>query len=222
MASQKISRLKRSIKGYGALIRANEALNAQVAELSQEVIRLRELSIENERLRGLLSFKKKTPYKVIGVRVVGRDASNWYNTIVIDKGSNQNLVVGMALVAPSGLVGKVTEVGSSISRGMLILNPNSRVGAIVQRSRDEGVVEGSLKGLLRMKYISKDADLKAGDLVISSGLGGVFPKGVAIGKIKDIGTEADGLHLYAWVEPAVDFSKLEEVLCIVRDTPSLF
>lgn len=219
---QKINRLSHGIKRYGALIGANEELRRQVAELTQEVVRLKEVSVENERLRDLLSFKEQIPYKVISARVIARDSTNWYSTIVIDKGTEHNVIKNMPLITPLGLVGKVTEVSPFLSRCMLIVDPNSRVGAMVERSREVGVVEGYFKGLCRMKYISNNADIKEGDLIISSGSGGIFPKGIAIGKVKSIGTDFGGLYLSASVEPLADFSRLEEVLCVVRTTQSSF
>lgn len=220
--AQKVAHALEWMKGHGRLIRAKSELTQRVAFLAQEVTRLKEASIENERLRGLLKFTNETPYKVIPARVIARDPTNWYSTIVIDKGSNHNINKGMPLIAPSGLVGRIVDVGPTFCRGRLIVDPNSRVGAMVQRSREDGVVEGSLKGLCRMKYISIDADLREGDIVISSGMGGIFPKGLIIGRIKKIKTEPDGLHLYAWIEPIVNFSKLEEVLCVVQDTRGSF
>ena len=220
--AQKVTHALEWMKGHGKLIRAKSELTQRVAYLAQEVTRLKEASIENERLRGLLKFKRKTPYKVIPARVIARDSTNWYSTIVIDKGSNHNIYKDMPLIAPSGLVGRIIDVSSTLSRGMLIVDPNSRVGAMVQRSREDGVIEGSLRGLCRMKYVSIDADIREGDLVISSGMGGIFPKGLIIGRIKKIETEPKGLHLYAWIEPMVNFSKLEEVLCVVRDTRGSF
>lgn len=174
-----------------------------------------EIYQENIRLKELLSFKTGAPYKVIAARVIGRDPSNWSSAIIIDKGSSSGIKKGFISVTFLGLVGRVIEVSSSTSQIILLSDPSLCVSAIIQRSRQEGLVCGSLGGSLIMKYLPKDSDIKVSDTVITSGLTDVYPKGLIIGKVTDIGEEFSGLNRYAVIEPSVDFSGLEEVLIII-------
>ena len=120
----------------------------------------------------------------------------------------------MAVVSAQGLVGRIVEVAPMSARAILLIDPESRVSALFQESRDLGVAEGDGSSWLRMTHIDRDSTVKLGDQVLSSGFGGVYPKGVLIGKVEMVGSEKESLELFATVRPFVNFSKLEEVLCI--------
>jgi rod shape-determining protein MreC len=217
----KLKKRTQRLRNFEALFEEKNRLQKEVIKLRGENIKLEELSIENERLRNLLSFKKEVTGKVIPARVIARDSTNWHKTIIIDKGTNQGVQKGMPVITPQGLVGKVIQAENEVGQVMLIIDPNLRVGALVQRTREEGIVEGSSSGLCRMKYLSLDADVKPEDIIISSGLGVIYPKGLVIGTVKSVGKDAGGLYLYAWIEPMADFSRLEEILCMeVEPLPS--
>ncbi len=139
----------------------------------------------------------------------------WKRVIVLDKGSRHGIKKDMVLVAPEGLVGRVLEAEPFTARAILLPDPDSRVSALTSVSRSQGVIAGSGMEKLRMKYLALDTEIAVGEEVITSGIESLFPKGLLIGKIESIERDSDGLHLLAVVTPAVSFSKLEEVLCLV-------
>ena len=201
------------------LYRNQAELEGRVQTLERELVDILEIKNENERLRELLKFKNEIPEKAIAVRVIGRDLAPWRRTILIDKGSTHGIKKRMAVVNSQGLVGRVIETAPFSSRAILLLDPESRVSTMFQESRDSGVTEGDGSSLLRVTHIDRQSTVKVGDRVISSGLGRVYPKGIPVGEIKMVGTEKEGLELFATVRPFVNFSKLEEVLCIALSPP---
>jgi rod shape-determining protein MreC len=193
----------------------SEKLKEEVYLLQKKLNDTTEVYLENTRLKKLLSFKTSIPYRVIAARVIGRDPSNWSSTIIIDKGSDSGIKKGFVSISFLGLVGRVIEVSSSTSKIILLSDSALCVSAIIQRSRQEGLVCGSLGGLLIMKYLTKESDIRVNDAVITSGLTDVYPKGLLIGRVTNINEEFSGLTRYAVVKPAVDFLGLEEVLIII-------
>ena len=186
----------------------------RVAELEQKQVEFEELTKENARLRQLLEFKKGIPAQTIAARVIGRDVVPWRKTILIDKGSTRGIKKKMAVVSAQGLVGRIVEVAPFSSRAILLIDPESRVSALFQEGRDLGVAEGDGSSWLRVTHIDRESTVKVGDRVLSSGLGGVYPKGIPIGHVEMVGSEKESLELFATVRPFVNFSKLEEILCI--------
>lgn len=203
--------------GYIDLVsvrRENETLRQDLARLQNENIRLEEAALANERLQELLDLQKETPYHLLAAEVIGRDPSNWYRTVMINKGSRDGVGIDMGVITPVGVVGRVIKADPASSQVLLVTDRNSAVAALIQRTRDEGLVEGTEKGLARIKYLSLLADLNEGDLVLTSGLTGVFPKGLQIGTLGRATKKELDLFQQAEVTPAVDFTKLEEVLVI--------
>lgn len=192
----------------------NEKLSKQSDVLKSKLNELVEFKSENERLNKLLSLKQNSLYKVTAARVIGRDPSNWASTVIIDKGSNSGFKKGMVVIHYYGLVGRVSEVGITTSKIMLVNDSNMGVSSIVQKNRQEGLVCGSLGGSLIMKYLPKESDIAVSDVVITSGITGIFPKGLVIGTVNSVGYEFSGLSKYAVIKPAVDLNALEEVLVI--------
>lgn len=191
-----------------------QTLNNRVQELEGKLVEMEEFKKENERLRELLKFKKESTVKVVPARVIGRDLAPWRKTLLIDKGSKDGIKNRMAIVSVEGLVGRIVEVGPLSSRAILLLDPESRVSVLFQENRDLGLAEGDGSPWIRVTHIDRESTVKVGDIVISSGLGGVYPKGIRIGRVEMVATEKEGLELFALVRPFVPFSKLEEVLCI--------
>ena len=183
--------------------------------LKNKLVAAQEVYQENKRLKQLLSLKRNSPYKVIAVNVIGRDPSNWSSVVIIDKGGNSNIKKGNVAVNFLGLVGKVIEAGVSTSKVMLVNDPNFAVSALVQRTRQEGAVSGSLGGVLTMKYLTKDSDVKVNDSVVTSGLSEAYPKGLLIGTVVQTGDELSGLSRFAVIKPGVDPSNIEEFLVII-------
>ena len=193
---------------------ATQKLKAKVDFLRKQLNDKNELSLENSRLKSLLSLKGTTAYKVIAAAVVGRDPSSWSSTIIINKGSSSGIKNGLASITFYGLVGRVVETSLTTSKIMLINDPNLSVSAVVQRSRQEGLVCGSLGGTLLMKYLPKDSEIQVSDIIVTSGLTNIYPKGLPVGTVIAIGEEFSSLSSYAILKPAVDLSALEEVLVI--------
>jgi len=201
--------------------RDNQALREQNEQLRQSQLNVTEIMAENMRLRTMLDYKKGAPqFDFVTAAVIARDPGTWTNIMIINKGSNDGLAKDMPVVTPQGLAGNVIQVFASTSKVQLILDPRSAVGSLIQRpeSRVAAIVEGySAKPMSpHMVNLSRDADIIPGDKVITSGFGGIYPKGLLVGEVTDIVNEEGGLLKYAVLNPAVDFDRLEEVLVIVR------
>lgn len=194
----------------------SERLQKEIDFLRHKLNDATELSFENSRLNNLLDLKDKISYRVIAARVIARSAENWSSSIIIDKGRTSGIERGMAVMNYLGLVGRVIATSSSTSLVMLINDPNLSVSCIVQRSRQEGLVCGTLGSSLIMKYLPKDADIRVTDKIITSGLTEVYPKGLLVGIVVNVGEELSGLTRYAVIKPLVKLNNIEEVLIIVR------
>jgi len=198
----------------GKLYKENRALQDRVKALENKILRLQEASHENQRLRGLLNFKAHSKYICVPAQIVARDLTNFSDTAIIDKGRNSSVKVDMAVVSSHGLVGRVIEVGPNASKVLLLSDMNFRCAALVQRSREQGVIEGTSLGNCRLKFLTLNADVKPGDAVITAGLGSLIPKGILVGEVSAIREEKPYLTKSAYIKPAANISKLEEVLCV--------
>jgi rod shape-determining protein MreC len=192
----------------------NQKLRNQIQLLQQRINALQEVHLENTRLSNLLRLQKKISYKVIAAKVIARSPDSWSSIVVIDKGSTSGIRRDLVVLSYLGLIGRVTEVSSSTSKVMLINDPNMAVSAIVQRSRQEGLISGTFGSSLIMRYLPRDCDIRVSDVIITSGLTENYPKGLLIGRVTDIGEEFSGLSRYAIVKPAVNLATVEEVLII--------
>lgn len=198
------------------LRRENEALRQRVHFLEAEVARLKEAEAENVRLRRLLSFLEQGPYEYLPAQVIGRTPGAWESTLILNRGSRDGVFKGMAAVLGGELVGRVTCASARTCSVMLLTASESSVAVMDSRSRELGVamgVPGSATGL-RAKFFSPGADVVPGDMLITSGLGSFFPKGIVVGEVRQVSLEEYGLVKYADVEPAADLGRLEEVLLI--------
>jgi len=184
--------------------------------LRQKITAFGELKLENNRLKNLLSVKNNSPYKVIAARVIGRSPDNWSSSLIIDKGRFQGVHSGMVALSFLGLIGKVSESAEGSAKIMLINDPNFAVSAIIQRSRQEGLVCGTLGNTLVMKYLPPNSDVRISDTVITSGLTSLYPKGLLIGTVTDVGEEFSGLSTYAVIKPAVRLGSVEEALIVAQ------
>ena len=196
----------------------NQRLKIQIEQLNTDNAHLHEMAIANDRLTELLEFKQRSPVRITAAEVIGRDPSNWYRTIVIDKGEKDGLSRDMGVVTPAGVVGRIVKTSATYSHVLLLVDPNSAVSALIQRSRDEGIVAGTEKGLAQVKYLLTLADVKVGDLVMTSGLAGSFPKGLPIGRVSRVEKKEADLFQRVEMIPEADFSRLEEVL-VITATP---
>lgn len=188
-------------------------LEAQLLELESNLGHLQELEKENERLKELLVFKKTIPQKTVAARIIGWDASPWRKILILDKGSKHGLNKDMAVVVTEGLAGRILDAGAGNARVIVLSDPDMRVSALTGQSRAQGIVAGDGTGRLSMKYLSLDAGVSVGEVVMTSGIGGIFPKELRIGIVESVKKDTDGLHLNARIKPYVNFSRLEEVIC---------
>lgn len=179
-------------------------------------IQLKELRLSNSRLRNLLKFEKTITNSVLSAEVIGKDPSPWFKTVLIDKGKNDGVEPGMAVVVPRGIAGQITDVSSNYSKVLLIIDHNSAVDALVQNDRARGIIKGGTEGQCLFKYVLRKHDIETGDIVVSSGLDGVFPKGLAVGYISKVIKPKSGIFQEVTVTPYVDFEKLEEVLIVLN------
>ncbi len=204
-------------QGYFHLVevkKENQVLRKQVALLENKLHLLHENSVENRRLRELLHFQQTRPFALLSAAVVGKDFNSWSRTLVINQGSRSGVQTGMAVVRPEGVVGRILTTSNHFSLVQLILDSNSDIPAIVERTRAEGIVSGKIPHHCRIKYLNRLADIRVGDRVLSSGLGGVYPKGLIIGAVNSVQKKKYGLFQEVIITPAVDFAKAEEVFVV--------
>jgi rod shape-determining protein MreC len=199
-----------------SVAKENDDYKKALTFAQQENNQLQELKLTNVRLRNLLNFQKTATSQVLSAEVIGKDPSPWYQTVIIDKGKNEGVTRGMAVVIPEGIVGQVMDVSDKYSKVLLIIDPNSAVDALVQRTRARGIIKGESSGRCIFKYVLRQYDVGVGEKVVSSGLDGVFPKGIAVGRISRVIRRSAGIFQEVIVTPSVDFEKLEEILIVLN------
>jgi rod shape-determining protein MreC len=192
----------------------NMRLQREVAVLQRRISQLDEQALETQRLQGLLAMRETSRAQYLAARVVGKDATNWFKTILIDRGSLAGLRRNLPVVAPDGLVGRVVEVTPTAAKVQLITDPVSAAGGLIQRTRVTGVVSGNLGAGLKVRYLPLLADIVVGDEIMTSGMGGVFPKGIPLGRVIAVERRSGALFQEATLTPKVDLSRLEEVLIL--------
>lgn len=207
----------RALLNYRSFLNENLQLKKEILKAQRDVILIKELRQENERLKKLLSFKEESAQRIAAARIIARDPNNWSRGIVINKGSKQGIKAGNAVITELGLVGRVLETSVGASKIILISDLDNAVSALIQRSRVEGLVTGTLLGGLAMRYLEKDSDVLAGDIVLTSGLTKNYPASILIGEVKEVKEEPQGLGRYCVIKPAVDLRKVEEVLVIIGE-----
>ena len=153
--------------------------------------------------------------RVVAAEVIGKDPSAWFKTVIIDKGKADGLQKGLPVVLPRGIAGQVIEVSDHYSKVMLIIDRNSAVDALVQRSRARGIIKGASADKCRFEFVLRKNDVQLGDTVVASGFDGVYPKGLRIGQISDLSERNSDIFYEITVTPFVDYEKLEEVLVIL-------
>ena len=196
----------------------NIELRKSVKLLNERMVANNEAIVANARLKALLELKGAVAMPTIAVSVIGEDSSAWFKTLVVDRGSADGVLEGMPVVAAGGAVGRLVKVAPHSSRVLLLTDHASAIAAVVQRSRARGVVRGAGGGRCSLEFTVKDEDVKVGDTVISSGIGGVFPKGLPIGEVTMVKKGEYGVFQTIEVRPAVNIGKLEEMLVLVRQS----
>ncbi|MCI8497646.1 MAG: rod shape-determining protein MreC [Clostridiales bacterium] len=197
-----------------------EELEGQISELRGQLIDLDKYKQENEEFRQYLDLKEQNPdYVFEDASVISRDPSERFGGFTINKGSLAGIEAGDPVITPDGLVGFVREAGATYAKVQTLLDPSTSISSLISRTRDSGVLtanttEFAQDGLCRLGYLDRQSSVTAGDLVITSGVGGKYPSGLVIGTISQVMQEADGISLYASVKPAADISDVRDVMVI--------
>lgn len=196
--------------------RENEELRRQVAELESKVASYHEAYVENLRLRRLLDFKVSTRAETIAAQVIMHDMTGWFQTLMIDKGFRDGISPDMAVVNDEGVIGRVLDVSDRNCRVLLLTDPGSSVDAIIQRNRVRGILAGKDASGCVLKYVRGNLDVQVGDLIVSSGKDGLYPKGLRLGVVQGVYKDPVDLFQRIDIKPLVRLSALEEVLVIKR------
>lgn len=209
---------------YGALVDVeteNRALRERITQLERENLQFREALVASGQLRRIAQLRREFEVPLLPTQVVGQDASAWAHALLLDRGRSSDVRAGMPVLVDQGLVGLVNATTLHASRAMLILDRRSAVDAIIQRSRARGLVRGLGGGELEFAFMVRGDDVEVGDEVITSGVGGVYPKGIRVGTITSVKADNEQLLHTARVKPAVDFGRLEQVFVVLHRGPTM-
>ncbi len=220
-AGQKLQSFFDAIVSFYELKAENDRLRERISFLEQQLVRFQELQKENYRYRNLLDFSEGSNHRLLAAEVIARDPSQWFGSITINRGYLDGVKQEMPVITDRGLVGMISTVSPHSSQVLLITDPRLSVSAMIQRTRDPvtvGIVESYAKDPARLiiTYLPLETQIQPGDLIISSGTGGIFPKGLLIGTVLELVQDQPGMILSALIEPRVNFNRLEEVLIILE------
>jgi len=197
----------------------NAELKQQLADAQVQLQQQRALADRSRGLDRLLGLRERLTLNTVAAEVIALGATPDFRTMTIDKGSQQGLRSDMAIIAPAGVVGRVVVPSLRAAKVQLLIDRNAAAGALIERSRAQGVVVGGGDEMLRLEYVSEIADVAVGDVVVTSGIDGIFPKGFIIGRVEAVDRSGRAYRRIT-VSPAVDFSSLEEVLVVLTPTPA--
>lgn len=195
----------------------NERLRKRIQSLEVERQKLLEAQATNLRLKQLLDFRSHLSGAAVTASIIANSASSWFQSCLLDKGSADGVRKGMAVVTPLGVVGQVVAVTPRTAKVLLLTDPNSGIDVLVQRTRARGIVSGSLDSGTVLKYVKRSEDIQEGDRLITSGIDGVFPKGLMVGAVIKVHKQHLGLFQFVEVLPAVQSSRVEEVLVVAAE-----
>jgi rod shape-determining protein MreC len=210
------------IRSGRELAKQNDQLRTTNADLRRQLADLQAEREQNLRFRGLLAFKDLAPWKLLGARVIGRDAANWWQSLQLDRGASDGIRRDQPVVTTEGLVGKIIAVTGNESRALMLADPDCRVSAYLETSREPGIVAGQDTAFrrdprLQMTFVQPHATIHVGERVITSGLGGVFPRGIVLGTVAGAKLNPQtGMYQDVEIIPVVDYRRLEEVMVIVE------
>lgn len=204
---------------WKAVRRENAVLRSENEQLRVQALQTGDTREENARLRRLLVLRDRLPLATVAGEVIGREAGGWVRSLTVNRGRGDGIAQQTPVIVPDGLVGRVVQVHRGAAVIQLLNDPASTVGAVVQRTRTAGLAEGDAGGAVRFKFMARDgASVAPGDLVVTSGLGALFPKGLPVGRVVRIEDKGSALFHFAVLAPAVDFSRVEEVLLVTGQT----
>ena len=199
----------------------NSELRARVAALDEENLQFREALVASGRLQRIAEMRDAFEIPMLSSELVGVDASPWFRSALVDRGQVDGVRAGMPVISEQGLVGLVRATSTTAARTMLVVDRQSAIDGTVQRSRTRGLVRGRGTDQLEFEFVARGHDVEVGDLVMTSGLGGVYPKGLRMGEVVEILDPGSQLMQTALIEPAVDFGRLEQVFVMLRRGPTM-
>lgn len=199
----------------------NGLLQQKIAALEEENLQYREALVASEHLERIAAMRDDFEMPMLPSEVVGLDVSPWFRSVLVDRGRSHGVLAGHPVITEQGVVGLVTRTSPHAAKTMLLLDRQSTIDVVVQRSRARGIVRGRGTDLLEFEFVVRESDVQIGDTVITSGLGGVYPKGLRIGEIVSLEDPGGSLIQIATVRPAVDFGRLEQVFVMLRRGPTL-
>ena len=199
----------------------NDELRSRLVLLEEENLQLREALVASGRLERIAEIRADFEVPMLSSELVGVDPSPWFRSVLVDRGQTHGVRSGMPVISELGLVGLVTATSSRAAKAMLVLDRQSAIDGIVQRSRSRGIVRGRGTDQLDFEFVVRGSDVRIGDVVISSGLGGVYPKGIRIGEVSSVSDPGSKLLQTAKLVPAVDFGRLEQVFVMLRRGPTM-
>jgi len=205
--------------GWKSVRTENMILRAETQRLTLQALQVEETRQENVRLRRLLALRERLPLSTLAGEVIGREAGGWVRAFTVNRGQSSGVARQNPVIVPEGLVGRVVQVRSGASVVQLVNDPSSTVGAMVQRTRTPGLVEGEAAGTVRFKFMAREGSgVTRGDLVVTSGLGNLFPKGLPVGRVVRVEDKGSALFHFAILAPAVDLARVEDVLLLTGQT----
>lgn len=217
-----ISVLKNDYIAFWNVREDNKRLQALVDKYLAELGEYREAYSIYLHLQALLDFKEKLSFEPLAARVVGKEPSYWYQTIVVDRGKKDDVLEGMIVLAPGGVVGQVIHTAEHYSKILLAIAPSSAIDAMIQKNRVRGIIKGAGENGYILQYVLKNADVEVGDHIVTAGIGGLFPAGIPIGRVSKIQKKQRGMFQEIEVQPDIDFQKLEFVFIDPTDRRSIF
>lgn len=199
----------------------NARLTERIAEIESENVQFREALVTSGHLERVAAMRDEVEIPMLPAEIVGLDVTPWFRSVLIDRGSEHDVVPGNPVVTKEGVVGVVTGTSPHAAKTMLLLDRQSAVDALVQRSRARGIVRGDGRASLEFEFFVRESDVVVGDEVVTSGLGGIYPKGLRLGRVVEIGAATGQLTQIAVVRPAVDLGRLEQVFVMLRRGPTM-
>lgn len=217
--AKSVSEAWQSIFEFGKLKSENRDLKQQLAFLRQQLVKMNELEMENKRLREQLNSPIRQNFETISASVISRSINSWQATIVVNRGAGDGVVKNMPVVTIDGLIGQVIATSKNASLVQLLIDQKSAVGVRLQASRATAIIEGQGGRELRINYLPRETKVTKGEVVLTSGFGGVYPAGIVVGTVSEASKGTYGLYRDVWVSPAADLSSLEEVMIITSPPP---
>lgn len=218
-SARHVNRFKQEYVDLIGVREENKRLWKELQESRVAAYKNREALATNARLKKLLDFKESSGLPLLSAKIVGKDPSLWFRTVIIDRGAGDGVFKGMAVVSSEGVVGLVLTVSPNYSKVLLAIAPSSAIDVFLQKSRVRGILKGTGSLTFKLDYVLKTVEVQEGDFVVTAGYGGLFPTGLPVGVVSKVIKKRRGMFLEIEVKPAVDFLTLEDLLIVERERP---